>query len=52
MGTINATATGRRIKGGSLLIEQRQPQEVFTPEDFSPEHRQVAKTASDFVTNE
>jgi butyryl-CoA dehydrogenase len=52
MATVNAPATARRIKGGSFLIEQRQPQEVFTPEDFSAEHRQVAKTATDFVNNE
>ena len=28
------------------------PQTVFTPEDFSEEHRQIAKTAVDFITNE
>jgi alkylation response protein AidB-like acyl-CoA dehydrogenase len=52
MATINATASAHRIKGGSFLIEPRQPQDVFTPEDFSSEHRQVAKTATDFVNNE
>jgi butyryl-CoA dehydrogenase len=52
MATVNAPATARRVKGGSFLIEQRQPQDVFTPEDFSSEHRQVAKTATDFVNNE
>ncbi len=52
MATTNATAAGRRIKGGSFLIEPGQPQEVFTPEDFSSEHRQIAKTATDFVNNE
>jgi len=52
MATVNAAPTTRRVKGGSFLIEQRQPQDVFTPEDFSSEHRQVAKTATDFVNNE
>ncbi|HUB80236.1 MAG TPA: acyl-CoA dehydrogenase family protein [Bryobacteraceae bacterium] len=52
MATVNAPATAGRVKGGSFLIEQRQPQDVFTPEDFSSEHRQVAKTATDFVNNE
>ena len=52
MATVNAPATARRVKGGSFLIEQRQPQDIFTPEDFSSEHRQVAKTATDFVNNE
>ncbi|HEX3744752.1 MAG TPA: acyl-CoA dehydrogenase family protein [Bryobacteraceae bacterium] len=52
MATSNAPAAAARIKGGSFLIEQRQPHEIFTPEDFTPEHRQVAKTARDFVANE
>jgi butyryl-CoA dehydrogenase len=51
MATVNA-ATAQRIKGGSFLLEQRDPNEVFTPEDFTDEHRQIAKTAADFVTNE
>ena len=44
--------TAKRVKGGSFLTEERQPQDVFTPEDFSDEQRQVAKTAVDFTTNE
>ncbi len=35
MPTTNATVTSTRVKGGSFLIEERQPQEIFTPEDFS-----------------
>jgi alkylation response protein AidB-like acyl-CoA dehydrogenase len=41
-----------RIRGGSFLIEERTAQEVFTPEDFSDEHRQIAKTAAEFVDQE
>jgi len=52
MATVNAPTTAARAKGGSFLLEERQPQEVFTPEDFSEEHRQIAKTATDFVNNE
>ena len=52
MATINAPAAVRTVKGGSFLIEELRPQDVFTPEDFSDEHRQIAKTASEFVTNE
>jgi len=52
MATLNASAAASRIKGGSFLLEERRPNEIFTPEDFSSEHRQVAKTASDFVNNE
>jgi butyryl-CoA dehydrogenase len=51
MATVNAPAA-QRIKGGSFLFERRDPQDVFTPEDFSEEHRQIAKTAADFVANE
>jgi butyryl-CoA dehydrogenase len=38
--------------GGSFLIEGREPQEVFTPEDLSEEQRQIAKTAIEFTNNE
>jgi butyryl-CoA dehydrogenase len=45
-------ASAKRAKGGSFLIEERQPQEVFTPEDFSDEQLQIAKTATEFARNE
>jgi len=38
--------------GGSFLLEERTPQEVFTPEDFSDEQRQIAETASEFAQKE
>src|SRR5258708_12439384 len=41
-----------RIKGGAFLTEDRTAREIFTPEDFTEEHLQIAKTAEDFVTNE
>jgi alkylation response protein AidB-like acyl-CoA dehydrogenase len=44
--------TRKRVKGGSFLTEERDPQEVFTPEDLSEEQRQIARTASDFAINE
>ncbi len=49
-----ATATVPKVKiaGGSFLIEERQVDEVFTPEDFSDEHRQIAKTTDEFARNE
>ncbi len=52
MATTKAEATAKRVKGGSFLIEERDPQDIFTPEDFSDEHRQIAKTAVDFTNNE
>jgi butyryl-CoA dehydrogenase len=49
-----ATTTARiaPAKGGSFLLEDRRPDEIFTPEDFTDEHRQIARTALDFTTNE
>ena len=38
--------------GGSFLIEGRTPEEVFTPEDFTEEHRMIAETTRQFVDNE
>ncbi|MCU1232228.1 MAG: acyl-CoA dehydrogenase domain protein [Candidatus Solibacter sp.] len=40
------------IKGGSFLIEERAAGEVFTPEDFSAEHRDIARTAAQFFLGE
>ena len=40
------------IKGGSFLIEDVSLDHLFTPEDFSDEHKMIAKTAEDFVQNE
>jgi alkylation response protein AidB-like acyl-CoA dehydrogenase len=40
------------ITGGSFLIEEREPQEIFTPEDFSEEHRMIADTTRTFIDNE
>src|SRR3974390_326143 len=55
METMEATITrtpARRAKGGSFLTEERNPQDVFTPEDLSEEQRQIAKTANEFTTHE
>src|SRR5213082_347701 len=41
-----------KISGGSFLLETRQPQEVFTPEDFNDQHRLIAQTAEEFAQNE
>ena len=52
MATTNVPVMAKRVKGGSFLTEERDPQDVFTPEDLSEEHRQIAKTAIDFTQNE
>src|SRR2546428_729689 len=40
------------IKGGSFLIEERSPAEIFTPEDFNEEHRMIAETTRQFMDAE
>ncbi|WAA11917.1 acyl-CoA dehydrogenase family protein [Fervidibacillus halotolerans] len=40
------------IKGGSFLIEDIGPDQVFTPEDFTEEHLMIAKTTEDYVEKE
>src|SRR3979409_777344 len=40
------------VKGGAFLIEERTPSEIFTPEDFTEEHRMIAETTRQFVANE
>jgi alkylation response protein AidB-like acyl-CoA dehydrogenase len=39
-------------KGGSFLVEDVAPAEVFTPEDFNDEQKMFVKTAEDFIQNE
>src|SRR5512140_437004 len=52
MATSDVHVMAKRVKGGSFLTEERGPQDVFTPEDLTEEHRQIAKTAIDFTQNE
>ena len=40
------------IQGGSFLIESVSPEDIFTPEDFTEEHRMIAETAEQFIENE
>jgi alkylation response protein AidB-like acyl-CoA dehydrogenase len=42
----------RTVPGGNFLIGESTPEDVMTPEDFTEEQRQIARTASDFVRNE
>jgi alkylation response protein AidB-like acyl-CoA dehydrogenase len=54
MATMTATtATSKAlVKGGSFLIEDRSPEEIFTPEDLTDQHRLIAQTAREFVLQE
>ena len=51
MGTITATPTSKTA-GGGFLIEDRQIDDIFTPEDFTEQHKLIAQTAEDFANNE
>jgi alkylation response protein AidB-like acyl-CoA dehydrogenase len=42
----------KAAQGGSFLLEECKPEEVFTPEDLSDEQRQMAKTAAEFTLKE
>lgn len=37
------------VKGGSFLFGRTDPQTVFTPEDFTLEHKMIFRTAAGFV---
>ena len=41
-----------RITGGSFLLEERRPDEVFTPEDFTEQHQLIGQTTEEFALNE
>ncbi|AXF56195.1 acyl-CoA dehydrogenase family protein [Salicibibacter kimchii] len=40
------------IKGGGFLLGEVDKQDVFTPEEFTEEHKMIAKTTEDFVSGE
>ncbi|MRH44696.1 acyl-CoA dehydrogenase [Aquibacillus halophilus] len=37
------------FKGGAFIIEDLTPEDIITPEDFTEEHKMIAKTTEDFV---
>jgi alkylation response protein AidB-like acyl-CoA dehydrogenase len=41
-----------KTKGGAFLIEERTPEEIFTAEDLSAEHRAIGRTVDDFWNKE
>jgi alkylation response protein AidB-like acyl-CoA dehydrogenase len=43
---------GKIVKGGEFLIVESLCEDVFTPEDFSDEQRQMGETTAQFVENE
>ncbi len=47
-----ATVSRNKISGGSFLLEERRPDEVFTPEDFTEQHQLIGQTTEEFAANE
>lgn len=39
-------------RGGAFLVEQSSPEEIFTPEDFSEEHKMIRDMTEQFVAEE
>src|SRR5580704_7050632 len=48
----SSTISPTKPKGGSFLIEPTSPEQVFSPEDFTDEHRAIARTTEEFWTKE
>ena len=40
------------LKGGSFLLTDTQPEQVYSPEDFSEEHRMIAQTTMEYIEKE
>lgn len=40
------------VRGGAFLLQEGETDRLFTPEDFSEEHKMIARTAEEFVTQE
>ena len=40
--TTHAARASQNLKGGSFLFESVAPEQIFTPEDFTDEHRDIA----------
>jgi len=49
---VDAKVVAAPVVGGAFLITATAPQDVFTPEDFSDEHRLIAQTARDVAERE
>lgn len=46
------STTMNKVIGGSYIIEDTDFHNMVTPEDFTEEHRMIAKTTEDFVSGE
>jgi alkylation response protein AidB-like acyl-CoA dehydrogenase len=41
-----------KIKGGSFLLEHPTPEQIYSPEDFTEDHRAIARTTEEFWRKE
>jgi butyryl-CoA dehydrogenase len=41
-----------KVSGGAFLLEERRPDDIFTPEDFSEQHQLIGQTTEEFAVNE
>jgi alkylation response protein AidB-like acyl-CoA dehydrogenase len=48
----STTPSSQRKTGGIFLIEETDPRQVFTPEDFNDQHRLIEQTADEFAAQE
>src|SRR5271155_873245 len=48
----SSTISPTKHKGGSFLIEPTSPEQVFSPEDFTDEHRAISRTTEEFWVKE
>ena len=46
------SAGAKRVPGGGFLIERRSADQIFTPEDFTEQHRLISAAAEQFYRNE
>jgi alkylation response protein AidB-like acyl-CoA dehydrogenase len=46
------TTKNSSTSGANFLLHDAAPEECFFPEDFTEEHKQIAQTAADFMTQE
>ena len=44
--------SARIYKGGEYLVAEATCDEIFTPEEFTDEQKQIAETTEQFVANE
>src|SRR5262245_47241319 len=50
---MTSIAEARKVlKGGSFLVEDHEPADVFTPDDLTDEHRMIGQTAREFMEKE